>query len=62
MLLFKKTALVALLERFLMTWLRFVLMLQDLYHFFIDFKRAFDRVWRATLWATMKKYNVGSVP
>ena len=30
---------------------------QDLYHVFTDFKKAFDRVWRATLWATMKKYN-----
>ena len=28
---------------------------QDLYHVFIDFKRAFDRVWHAALWATMKK-------
>ena len=24
----------------------------------IDFKKAFDRVWRAALWATMKKYNI----
>ena len=24
---------------------------QDLYHVFIDFKKAFDRVWHATLWA-----------
>ena len=31
---------------------------QDLYHVFIDFKRAFDRVWHAALWATMKKYNI----
>ena len=30
----------------------------DLYHVFIDFKKAFDRVWHATLWATMKKYNI----
>ena len=30
---------------------------QDLYHAFIDFKKAFDRVWHAALWATMKKYN-----
>ena len=28
---------------------------QDLYHVFIDFKKAFDRVWHAALWATMKK-------
>ena len=26
---------------------------QDLYHVFIDFKRAFDRVWHAALLATM---------
>ena len=31
---------------------------QDLYYVFIDFKKAFDRVWYATLWATMKKYNI----
>ena len=31
---------------------------QNLYHVFIDFKRAFDRVWHAALWATMKKYNI----
>ena len=31
---------------------------QDLYHVFIDFKRVFDRVWHAALWATMKKYNI----
>ena len=24
---------------------------------FIDFSKAFDRVWYAALWATMKKYN-----
>ena len=29
---------------------------QDLYHVFIDFKKAFDRVWHAAMWATMKKY------
>ena len=29
---------------------------QSLYHVFIDFNQAFDRVWRAALWATMKKY------
>ena len=28
---------------------------QGLYHVFIDFKKAFDRVWHAALWATMKK-------
>ena len=31
---------------------------QDIYHVFIDFKKAFDRVWHAALWATMKKYNI----
>ena len=30
---------------------------QNLYHVFIDFKKAFDRVWHAALWATMRKYN-----
>ena len=29
---------------------------QDLCHVFIDFKKAFNRVWHAALWATMKKY------
>ena len=29
---------------------------QDLYHVFIDFKKAFDRVWHAALWATLSKY------
>ena len=29
---------------------------QDLYHVFIDFRKAFDRVWHAALWAAMKKY------
>ena len=33
---------------------------QDLYHVFIDFKKAFDRVWHAALWATMKKYNINA--
>ena len=25
---------------------------QDLYHVYIDFKKAFDRVWHAALWAS----------
>ena len=33
---------------------------QDLYHVFIDFKKAFARVWHAALWATMKKYNIST--
>ena len=33
---------------------------QDLYHVFIDFKQAFDGVWHAALWATMKKYNIST--
>ena len=33
---------------------------QDLYYVFIDFKKAFDRVWHAALWATMKKYNIST--
>ena len=26
----------------------------------MDFKTAFDRVWHAALWATMKKYNIST--
>ena len=33
---------------------------QDLYYVFTDFKKAFDRVWHAALWATMKKYNIST--
>ena len=33
---------------------------RDLYHVFIDFKKAFDMVWHAALWATMKKYNIST--
>ena len=25
-----------------------------------DFKKAFDRVWHAALWATMRKYNISA--
>ena len=32
----------------------------DLYHVFIDFKKAFDRVWHAALWATTKKHNISA--
>ena len=33
---------------------------QDLYHVFIDFEKAFDRVWHAALQATMKKCNINT--
>ena len=33
---------------------------QDLYHVFIDFKKAFDRVWHAALWTIMRQYNIGN--
>ena len=33
---------------------------KNLYHVFIDFKKAFDRVWQAALWATMRKYNISA--
>ena len=33
---------------------------QDLYHVFIDFKKAFDRLGHAALWAAMKKYNIST--
>ena len=31
---------------------------QNLYHVFIYFKKAFNRVWHEALWATMRKYNI----
>ena len=34
---------------------------QDFYHVFIDFKKAFNRVWHAALWATRKKYNISAI-
>ena len=34
---------------------------QDPYHVFVDFKKAFDRVWHLALWATMK-YNISTNP
>ena len=33
---------------------------QDLYHVFVDFKKAFDRAWHAALRANMKKYNIST--
>ena len=33
---------------------------QDLYHVFVDFKKAFDRVWHAALWSTMRLYNINT--
>ena len=30
---------------------------QNLYHVFINFKKAFDRLWHTALWAIMQKYN-----
>ena len=33
---------------------------QNLYHVFIYFKKALDRVWHAALWATMRKYNISA--
>ena len=33
---------------------------QNLYHVFVDFKKAFDRVWHEALWATMRKYNINA--
>ena len=31
---------------------------QSLYHVFVNFKKAFDRVWHAALWATMRLCNI----
>ena len=33
---------------------------QNLYHVFIYFKKAFDRVWHEAPWATMRKYNINA--
>ena len=33
---------------------------QDLYHVFIDSKKAFDRVWHAAQWAIMRHYNINA--
>ena len=33
---------------------------QNLYHVFIDFKKAFDRVWHEAVWSTMRKYNINA--
>ena len=33
---------------------------QNLYHVFTDSKKAFDIVWHAALWATMRKYNISA--
>ena len=33
---------------------------QSLYHVFIDFKKTFDRVGHAALWATMRMYNISA--
>ena len=33
---------------------------QDLYLVFINFKKAFDRVWHEALWATIRKYNINA--
>ena len=33
---------------------------QDLYHVFVDFKKAFDRVWHAALWATLNHCNISA--
>ena len=31
---------------------------RDLFHNFIDFKKAFDRVWQAGLWQVLKSFNI----
>ncbi|KAL8607179.1 hypothetical protein ACOMHN_009573 [Nucella lapillus] len=33
---------------------------RDLFHNFIDFKKAFDRVWHDGLWQVMRNYNIDS--
>ena len=36
--------------------------LEDLYHVFTDLEKAFNWVWHAALWATMKEYNISTNP
>ena len=31
---------------------------KPLFHVFIDFKKAFDRVWHEALWSSMKRFNI----
>ena len=33
---------------------------QNLYHVFVDFKKAFDRLWHKALWATMRRNNINT--
>ena len=33
---------------------------QTLFHVFVDFKKTFNRVWHAALWATMRLFNVNA--
>ena len=33
---------------------------QDLYHVFIDFKKAFDGVWHKAPWSTTRLYNINA--
>ena len=39
---------------------KYLMYQQNLYRVFIDFKKAFNRVQHAALWATMKKYNIST--
>ena len=34
---------------------------KEVHHNFIDFKKAFDRVWREALWEIMKKHDICKV-
>ena len=33
---------------------------KDLYHNFIDFKKAYDRIWHDRLWSSLQKYDISS--
>ena len=33
---------------------------QNLYHVFVNIKKAFGRVWHTALWATMRLYNINA--
>ena len=39
---------------------RYLQQQQDLYHVFIDCKRAFDRLWHKALWSTLRLYKINA--
>ena len=44
--------------RFFISLLFYTICALNIYHLFIDFKKAFDSIWHEARWATMKKFNI----